>query len=60
MSHGASQKDSIGKERYVLELCDLVLRRNITLQTTVHLVKDMVFSVVLYGCESENIKEAEC
>ena len=52
MSHGTSQKDSIGKERYVLELCDLVLRRDITLQTTVHLVKGMVFSVVLYGCGS--------
>ena len=60
MSHGASQKDSTGKERNVLELCELVLRRDITLQTTVHLVKAMVFPVVLRGCESWNIKEAEC
>ena len=30
------------------------------LPTKVHLVKDMVFSVVMYGCESRTIKKAEC
>ena len=33
--------------------------RDITLPTTVHLVKTMVFLVVLYGCESWNVKKAE-
>ena len=34
--------------------------RNITLPTKVHLVKAMVFPVMMYGCESETIKKAEC
>ena len=34
--------------------------RNITLPTKVHLVKTMVFPVVMYGCESWTIKKAEC
>ena len=34
--------------------------RDITLSTKVHLVKDMVFPVVMYGCESWTIKKAEC
>ena len=34
--------------------------RDITLPTNVHLVKAMVFSVVMYGCESCTIKKAEC
>ena len=33
--------------------------RDITLPTKVHLVKAMVFPVVMYGCESWTIKEAE-
>jgi len=32
----------------------------ITLPTKVHLVKAMVFPVVMYGCESRTIKKAEC
>ena len=40
---------------------DSVLKiRDITLPTKVHLVKAMVFSVVMYGCESWTIKKAEC
>ena len=35
-------------------------RQHITLLTKVHLVKAMVFSVVLYGCERWTIKKAEC
>ena len=34
--------------------------RDITLPTKVHLVKVMVFPVVMYGCESWTIKKAEC
>ena len=40
---------------------DSILKsRDITLLTKVHLVKDMVFLVVMYGCESWTIKKAEC
>ena len=38
----------------------IVKSRDITLPTMVHLVKDMVFPVVMYGCESWTIKKAEC
>ena len=34
--------------------------RDITLPVKVHLVKAMVFPVVMYGCESWTIKKAEC
>ena len=34
--------------------------RDITLLTKVHLVKAMVYPVVMYGCESWTIKKAEC
>ena len=34
--------------------------RDITLPTKVHIVKAMVFPVVMYGCESSTIKKAEC
>ena len=40
---------------------DSVLKsRDITLSTKVHLVKAMVFPVVMYGCESWAVKKAEC
>ena len=40
---------------------DSILKsRDITLPTKVHLVKAMVLSVVMYGCESWTIKKAEC
>ena len=40
---------------------DSILKsRNITLLTKVHLVKAMVFPVVMYGCESWTKKKAEC
>ena len=39
---------------------DIILKsRNITLPTKVHLVKAMVFPVVMYGCESWTVKKAE-
>ena len=34
--------------------------RDVTLLTKVHLVKAMVFPVVMYGCESWTVKKAEC
>ena len=40
---------------------DSILKtRDITLTTTVRLVKAMVFSVVMYGCESWTIQKVEC
>ena len=47
--------------RKVMNNLDSILKsRDITLPTNVHLVKDMVFPVVMYGCESWTIKKAEC
>ena len=37
----------------------IIKSRNITVPTKVHLVKAMVFPVVMYGCESWTIKKAE-
>ena len=46
--------------RKVMTNLDNILKsRDITLSTKVHLVKAMVFSVVMYGCESWTIKKAE-
>ena len=46
--------------RKVMTNLDSILRsRDVTLSTKVHLVKAMVFSVVMYGCESWTIKKAE-
>ena len=40
---------------------DSILKsRDITLPTKVHLIKAMVFPVVMYGCESWTINKAEC
>ena len=40
---------------------DSILKsRDITLPTKVHLVKAMVFPVVVYGCDSWTVKKAEC
>ena len=41
-------------------LHSILRNRDITLSTKVHLVKAMVFPVVMYGCESWTIKKAEC
>ena len=47
--------------RKVMTNLDSILKsRDITLPTKVHLVKAMVFPVVMYGCESWTIKQAEC
>ena len=41
-------------------LDNILKSRDITLPTKVHLVKAMVFPVVMCGCESWTIKKAEC
>ena len=47
--------------RKVMTNLDSILKtRDMTLPTKVHLVKAMVFPVVMYGCESWTIKKAEC
>ena len=47
--------------RKVMTNLDSILKsRDITLPTKVHLVKAMVFPVVMYGCENWTIKKAEC
>ena len=53
------------KRRLLLErkamtnLCNILKSRDITLPTKVHLVKAMVFPVVMYGCETWTTKKAE-
>ena len=44
----------------MINLDSILKGRDITLPTKVHLVKAMVFPVVMYGCESWIIKKAEC
>ena len=47
--------------RKVMTNLDSILKsRDITLPTKVHLVKAMVFPVVMYGCESWTVKKVEC
>ena len=47
--------------RKVMTNLDSILKsRDITLPTKVHMVKAMVFPVVMYGCESWTLKKAEC
>ena len=47
--------------RKVMTNLDSILKsRDITLPTKVHLVKAIVFQVVMYGCESWTVKKAEC
>ena len=54
-------KKSLLLGRKAMTNLDSILKsRDITLPTKVHLVKAMVFSVVMYGCESWTIKKAEC
>ena len=48
-------------ERKVMTNLDSIFKsRDITLPTKVHLVKAMVFPVVMYGCERWTVKKAEC
>ena len=44
----------------MINLDNTLKSRDITLSSKVHLVKAMIFPVVMYGCESWTIKKAEC
>ena len=46
--------------KIMTNLESILKSRDITLPTKVHLVKAMVFPVVMYGCESWTVKKAEC
>ena len=58
-SHDIKRRLLLGRK--VMTNLDSTLKsRDITLSTKIHLVKAMVFPVVMYGCESWTIKKAEC
>ena len=52
-------KDAYSLEEKLTNLDSIFKSRDITLLTKVHLVKAMVFPVVMYGCESWTVKKAE-
>ena len=58
-SHEIKRRLLLGRK--VMTNLDSILKsRDITLPTKIHLVKAMVFPVVMYGCESWTVKKAEC
>ena len=58
-SHDIKRRLLLGRQ--VMNKLDSIFKsRDITLSTKVHLVKAMVFPVVMYGCESLTVKKAEC
>ena len=57
-SHEIKRRLLLGRK--VMTNLDSIFKRDITLLTKVRLVKDMVFPVVIYGCESWTVKKAEC
>ena len=58
-SHEIKRRLLLGRK--VMTNLDSILKsRDITLMTKVHLVKAMVFPVVMYCCESWTLKKAEC
>ena len=58
-SHEIKRHLLLGRKA-MTNLDNILKSRGITLLTKVHLVKAMVFPVVMYGCESWTIKKAEC
>ena len=58
-SHEIKRRLLLGRE-VMNNLGSILKSRDITLPTKVHLVKAMVFPVVMYGCEGWTIKKAEC
>ena len=58
-SHEIKRRLLLGR-KVITNLDSILKSRDITLPTKVHLVKAMVFPVVMYGCESWTIKKAEC
>ena len=57
-SHGIKRRLLLGRE-VMTNVDNMVKSRDITSPTKVHLVKSMVFSVVMYGCESWTIRKTE-
>ena len=57
-SHEIKRHLLLGR-KVVINLDSILKSRDITLVTEVHLVKAMVFPIVMYGCESWTIKKAE-
>ena len=58
-SHEIKRRLLLGR-KVMTNLDSIMKSRDITLSTKVHLVKSMVFPVVMYGCESWTIKKSEC
>ena len=58
-SHEIKRRLLLGRKA-MSNLDSILKSRDITLSTNVHLVKAMVFPVVMYGCESWTVKKAEC
>ena len=58
-SHDVKRRLLLGR-KVMTNLESILKSRDITLPTKVHLVKAMVFPVVMYGCESWTVKKAEC
>jgi len=58
-SHVIKRHLLLGREG-ITNLDSILKSRGITLPTTVHLVKAVIFPVVMYGCESWTIKKVEC
>ena len=58
-SHEIKRRLLLGR-KIMTNLEGIFKSRDITLPTKVHLVKAMVFPMVMYGCESWTIKKAEC
>ena len=58
-SHEIKRRLLLGRKA-ISNLDSILKSRDITLPTKVHLVKAVVFPVVMYGCESWTIKETEC
>ena len=57
-SHEIKRRLLLGR-KFMTNLDSILKSRDVTLPTKVHLVKAMVFSVVMYGCDSWTIKKAE-
>ena len=58
-SHEIKRHLLLGR-KVMIDLDSILKSRDITLPTKVHLVKAMVFPVVMYGCKSWTVKKAEC
>ena len=58
-SHEIKRRLLLGR-KVVTNLDSILISRDITLPTKVHIVQAMAFPVVVYGCESWTIKKVEC